>query len=130
MRENAVEGPFSYTEESVVEIANTDCPVSIDHVVAGSPATHVLMEPTLLVKEVLTGEDECVGSRESSHAVVSKKRRLPLRHVQQNDYSETADKRARLFPEIQVTVVRMDCLELSYQPHSCCRIFCDISYLV
>uniref|UniRef100_K1PMR9 Uncharacterized protein n=1 Tax=Magallana gigas TaxID=29159 RepID=K1PMR9_MAGGI len=60
------------------------------------------MEPTLLVKEVLTGEDECVGSRESSHAVVSKKRRLPLRHVQQNDYSETADKRARLFPEIQI----------------------------
>lgn len=106
VRENAVEDPLSYTEESVMEIANTDCPVSIDHEVAGSPVTRVPMEPAAFVKEVLTVEDECVGSRESSHAVVSQKRRLPLRHVQQNDYSETADKRARLSPEIQVAVVR------------------------
>uniref|UniRef100_K1PM88 Uncharacterized protein n=1 Tax=Magallana gigas TaxID=29159 RepID=K1PM88_MAGGI len=84
----------SYTEESVMEIANTDCPVSIDHEVAGSPVTRVPMK-------VLTEEDECVGSSESSPAVVSKKRRLPLRHVKQNDCSKTAYKRARISPEIQ-----------------------------
>lgn len=60
--ENAVEGPFSYTEESVMEIANTDCPVSIDHVVAGSPATHVPMEPTPLVKNFLQGRTSVLGA--------------------------------------------------------------------
>lgn len=38
--------------------------------------------------------------------VVSKKQSLPLRHVQQTDYSKTADKHARLSPKVQVMVVR------------------------
>lgn len=36
------------------------------------------------MKEILREKEEyCVGSRESSSVVVSKKRRLPFRHVQQ-----------------------------------------------
>lgn len=42
------------------------------------------MESAPLVKEILREKEEyCVGSRESSSVVVSKKRRLPFRHVQQ-----------------------------------------------
>uniref|UniRef100_K1QGF3 Uncharacterized protein n=1 Tax=Magallana gigas TaxID=29159 RepID=K1QGF3_MAGGI len=67
-----------------MKIAHIDCPVSIDQEVAGSAVTRLPMEPAPLVKEVLTEEDECVGNK-SSPAVVSKKRRLPLRHVQQNN---------------------------------------------
>lgn len=100
--ENTVECLPSYIEESMMEIAHTNCPISIDHEVAGSPVTRVPKEPAPLVEEIFTAEDECVGSRESSPAFVSKKRRLPLRHVQQKAYSETADKRARLSPEVKV----------------------------
>lgn len=42
------------------------------------------MESAPLVKEILREKEEyCVGSRESSSVVGSKKRRLPFRHVQQ-----------------------------------------------
>lgn len=50
----------------------------------GSSVTRVPMESSPLVKEILTEKEEyCVGSRKSSSVVVSKKRRLPFRHVQQ-----------------------------------------------
>lgn len=70
VRENAVECPPFYSEESMIEIAYIDCPLSIDQEVAGSAVTRVPMEPVPLVKEVLTEEDECVGNKESSPAVV------------------------------------------------------------
>lgn len=126
MRENAVECPPFNSKESVMEIAHIDCPLSIGQEVEGSAVTRVPMEPVPLVKEVLTEEDECVGNKESSPAVVSKKRRLPLRHVQQNDCSETADKRARLSPEIQVIVVRPR-LNFQWCPFPGCNVKADMN---
>lgn len=74
--------PSSYTGESVMEGAHTDCPVSIYHEVSGVISNSCTDAP--LVKEILREKEEyCVGSRESSSVVVSKKRRLPFRHVQQ-----------------------------------------------
>lgn len=80
---NAVDCPSSYTGESVMEGAHTDCPVSIYHEVSGV-ISNSCTESAPLVKEILREKEEyCVGSRESSSVVVSKKRRLPFRHVQQ-----------------------------------------------
>lgn len=62
----------------------------------GSSVTRVPMESSPLVKEILTEKEEyCVGSR-----------KITLPTCSAEDYSETADNRARLSLEVQVTFVR------------------------
>lgn len=58
VRENAVENPPSYMEESAMDIAHTDCSIPIDHEVAVSPVTRVPIEPVSLMKEIHMEEDE------------------------------------------------------------------------
>lgn len=45
-------------EESVMEIAHTDCSIPIDHEVAVSPVTRVPIESVSLMKEIHMEEDE------------------------------------------------------------------------
>lgn len=98
--ENPVECPPFYIEESVMENTHTNCSVSIDHEVPASPVTRVPMEPAPLVEEIFTEEDECVGITR----ICVKEAKItfatcPVERL----FSETADKRARLSPEVQVT---------------------------
>lgn len=68
-----------------MEVPYTDCPLSIDHKVARSPYKSCTEGACAF------NEGDC---RESLPADVSNKKGLPLRHVQQKDYFETADNRA------------------------------------
>lgn len=104
---NAVKCPSSYTEESVMEVAYTDCLVSIYHEVSGVIRNSFTDGVFAFSERDSYGEGRILcWKQEVFICSCVKEAKITLPTCSAEDYSETADKRARLSLEVQVTFVR------------------------
>lgn len=104
---NAVDCPSSYTGESVMEGAHTDCPVSIYHEVSGVISNSCTDGVCAFSERDSYGEGRILCWKQGVFICSCfKEAKITLPTCSAEDYSETAENRNRLSLEVQVTFVR------------------------